>query len=287
MQKILVLIITTLVYQLSFSQSNLVLDFDEKKDYVSIKSLDKELKDKIRDYIILDKDTLVNLSGKVEIKDVEKFCKYFKKNESIRDLINAIQFELPKNRKLAETKQWNSKIIVFIDKNIPRKLKKNFITFFKQIDSVNNFELSFSKSLDDSNYVIKVSDTLIPNFKTDSKDFDELSPYSKATYNLISDNNNKFYSGTLLIDESVLNNEELSLKKLKQMFFMSLGPFVSRKSLPTESLLHSKYVNSNKLSEFDINLLRSHYFKIYPRPFTRPDLIEFNNKAKSICKNEQ
>ncbi|MTE25519.1 hypothetical protein [Winogradskyella ouciana] len=287
MQKILVLIITTLVYQLSFSQSNLVLDFDEKKDYVSIKSLDKELKDKTEDYLIIDNDTLVNLNNRAKVDNLETFCKYFASEESFQKLISSIQYYYLKNSSIAHFRQWNSEVITYLDKRIPRNIRKEFMNFFRQLDSINNFNMSFSNSLNKANYIIKFSDTVVPNLKTKKKKYNENHPLSKGNYRVLVDNDDKIYGCYMYVDRSLLDNEDLLLKKLKQLYFMSLGQFTYRKNISKKSLLNPEYIDTSKLSNYDKNLLSTHYYKIYPKTFDRFDLMRLNNLAKSICKNEQ
>lgn len=286
MQRIVISLIALFCFQFIVSQTNHELDFKKKKDYVSIKSLSNEEKEHIKDYIVLDNDTLINLETHIEIKNVEKFCKYFNNDKSITTLSSAIQYYLPKNSRVAKSRQWNSEILVYIDKSIPKKTRTAFKSFFSQIDSVENFKISFSKSINQANYLIKVSDTTIPNYKSKKHDYDENHPISKGIYKALIDSNDKLYTCATYIDKSILKNKELSLRKLKQLFFLSLGQFTYRKSLPKESLLNPDYKESEKVSEFDINLLKLHYYKIYPRAFDRADLMIFKRKAKSICEND-
>lgn len=270
-------------YQIdSHTQSLSDVGFEAKKKY----TLQRNNKDaaKSKDYIILKEDTLVNTKDFLKINDIERFCDCFKDESFVYTVSSAIQFELPEGKIIAETKQWNSHIYVFIDNSIPRNIRKEFRSFFTQTNNIDNFNLSFTNTIKKSNYLVKVSDSIISNYKTKKKTYDEENPYSKVTYNLVTDNNNKFYSGILLIDKSVLANESLMLKKLKQMFFMSLGPFSNSKSMPEESLLSPNYLESKKISSFDLKLLKTHYYRIYPRPLNKLDLIKLSRMAKSICK---
>lgn len=282
MKKKIILISLLFYYQNTASQTDLILDFKKKKKYTSIKLSEN----KSKDYIIINNDTLFNRDHNLKIDNLEKFCDCFNNKEFNIQYSSAVQFHLPKNKQVVETKQWNSQIIVFVDKSIDKTVKKKFVAFFKQINDIENFKISFTKSKKESNYLIKVSDSTISNFKSDTKEYNELSPYSKVTYNLTTDKNNKFYGGTLLIDKTILKDKDLTLKKLKQMFYMSLGPFANRESMPIESLLNPNYVESEIITDFDLKVLKTHYYKIYPRPFSKLDLIIMKRKSKSICKNE-
>lgn len=286
MQRILISLLALFCFQFIVSQTNHELDFKKKKNYVSIKNLRNQEKKHFKDYLILDNDTLVNLETKIKIKNVDKFCKYFNNDKAITTLSSAIQYYLPKNSRVAKSRQWNSEILVYIDKSIPKTTRKAFKSFFSQIDSIENFKISFSKSISKANYLIKVSDTIIPNYKSKKREYDDNYPISKGVYKALIDSNDKIYTCATYIDKSIIKNKKLSLKKLKQLFFFSLGQFTYRKSFPKESLLNLDYKESKKVSEFDINLLKLHYYKIYPRSFDRADLMVFKRKAKSICKNE-
>lgn len=284
MKRTLFLFLLFLCYQkVSQSQTDLKLgSFIEKKNFISIKNISRDEKQNIKDFIVLDNDTLVNYKDSLKIDNSNKFCKCFTNDSIFNKYISALQFES------RQSKQWNSEIIVYVDKEIPVTVKKNFIDFFKQIDSysIENINVSFTNNFNDSNYWIKVSDTLILSSKISQYDNDEFSPHSRVSYNLHTDNNKKFYSGILLIDKSLLNNKDLALKKLKQLFFISLGPFYYSKNMPSESLLNPNYINFNNISEFDIKILETDYYKIYPQPFSQSNLFKMRMKAKTLCKDD-
>lgn len=271
----------------AIAQTDFDLDLNTKKEFISIKTLNKEKRKNIKDYIILDNDTLVNSNRALLFDNNQQFCEYYKSNEYFNNYNAAVSYELlKKSDRIAVSKQWNSEIFVYLDKSIPKKLRKKFTSFFKQIDSINNFKLSFSKSIDQANYVIKVSDSTITNYKTDTREYDETYTYSRIKCNLLRDKDNKIYGAITLVDASLLNNKPLMLKKLKQIFFISTGQFNQVNFAPSESLLSPDYIDSIKIAEFDINFLKTHYFKIYSRPFNKLDAFKLSKKAKSICNNE-
>ncbi|WP_439152422.1 hypothetical protein [Winogradskyella sp.] len=228
----------------------------------------------------------MNVNKAPIIEDLDKFCDCFGYEDFNIKYLIAVDFRLPKNKRIAQALQWNSDILVYLDKSIPKKTRKRFVNFFKQINGINNFRIAFSKKLKNANYLIRVSDSTIPNKKTKTKEYDEYHPFSKVTYNLLNDNNDKLYAGILEIDKSVLHNDSLTLKKLKQMFFMSLGAFVMITYMPYESLLSPTYESSEKISELDLKLLRTHYYYIYPGVFHRADILKLREQAKLICNND-
>ena len=38
------------------------------------------------------------------------------------------------------------------------------------------------------------------------------------------------------------------------------------------------------MSEFDLKILKTHYYKIYPQPLTYNHLFDLNSIARKICK---
>ena len=183
------------------------------------------------------------------------------------------------------TKQWNSKIIVYIDNTIPRYIKKEFINFYKTLNDVNNLKIAFTKNKEKANYLITTTHEDLLK-KMDITDKDESYTYSHITYDLFTDNNSKFYGGKLKINIDAINDKNLILPKLKQLFFISLGQFTGDKSIAQNSLISFSYDNANKLSENDLQLLKLHYLEIHDKPLSCLSYGKFINKLKSNCKDE-
>ena len=92
------------------------------------------------------------------------------------------------------------------------------------------------------------------------------------------------FGGIIEINEEVFENRELTLRKLKQMFFFSLCIFRANKTAPEDSLLSYEYMHEELMSEFDLKILKTHYYKIYPQPLTYNHLFDLNSIARKICK---
>lgn len=164
-------------------------------------------------------------------------------------------------------KQWSVPIIVYIDKDIPKEIRNDFIAFFSQINNIDNLSISFTSKLKDANYYIKTSTETI-NIYGDDDDFETEeerlnSTYYAGTYRLITDDNYKLYAGVLKVNLNDTPNDTKLLRQLKQLFFMSLGNFYLLNYYPEDSLLSEKYNNDDELSIDDINMLKMHYSIIY------------------------
>ncbi|OBX19689.1 MULTISPECIES: hypothetical protein [Bizionia] len=165
--------------------------------------------------------------------------------------------------------QWNEPIVIFMDKDFPKDVREKFETFISnlQLREINHLDISFTKKLKNANYHIKSSDIPIngykPDFKFDTEE-DRLNDIlTGSVYTLATDGNNKFYAGVLKIHlKSFKTNVDIT-KRLKQLFFKSLGNFVADNYKETTSLLHHNYDNSEAISEFDMNILKIHYAIIY------------------------
>lgn len=264
------------------SQTDVDLGLNMKKKFVSLKTIDLEERALIMDFFITDNDTLVSIKDKLTKKELDLFCECYT-NDSLTKKYNLSVFiDTWKDGKYLSNYQWTSKINVYFDKQIPIKVKKDFISFFEPLNNIDNLEIDFVKKKENANYLIKTSDTLIPN----NPKYGEAYNLSKATYNMLTDKNKKFYGGEIIIDLDRLNDKSLLLPKLKQLFFTSLGQFATLKHFTKTSLLSIKYEDDKEISDEDIQLLKMHYIKIFDEPFTLMEFYKLTSKFKSICKNE-
>ena len=57
--------------------------------------------------------------------------------------------------------------MLYLDKNIPKNVRKRFTSFFSQIDGIENLSVSFTKNINDSNYLIKLVDEPVNGYGDD------------------------------------------------------------------------------------------------------------------------
>lgn len=213
------------------------------------------------EYIVLTKDTLY---PKMRLEPNLDFVKSTKERRRIVSRYESQIFRFEDSTSIL--KQWNSDIVVYLDKQIPKGVSENLMTFYEQINEINNLNILFTSKLKDANYYIKVTSEKVnvygEDYKFNSEEERLKDIYTCATYRIITDNNYKNYAGVLKINISNSDNEFL-LKQLKQMFFISLGQFYKYYGYEETSLLSDKYNNSNTISDNDLELLRMHYAIIY------------------------
>ncbi|MGJ8550403.1 hypothetical protein [Winogradskyella wichelsiae] len=279
------LILACFIISLSTSSAqNFNLFETDNSKFVSIKTLNENQKLRIIETVIITNDTLVKLKDKISEEDLKYMCACFK-NDTITKIYRNMAF----TRKVegysnSETSQWTSNIIVYFDSKFSKKIKKEFKAFFKPVEKINNLNIFYTNRPNKANYHIKVSDTIIKNHKNDEDILDETQPFSRITYNLISDNNHKYYAGKIFIDVKNISDKTLIIKKLKQLFFNSLGHFqLSYFSISANSLTKENYTNSLRISETDIALLKLHYFKIHHNSFSLKDFLKLENELKNTC----
>ena len=270
----------------ALSQTGVDLGLNNKKDFVSIETLNRADRNKIEDYFITDNDTLVNLRNEISKEELKLFCHYYTDDTLISNYKTAVFHYASNKDKKQKSYQWNCDIDVYVDSAIPKKIKKDFIKFYSSLNHINNLKINFVNDVEESNYIIKLSDTLISNYKMGRHKNPELHPLSKIAYNMLADDNKKFLGGIAKIDLDHLSDKSLLLQKLKQMFFISLGQFIVNETFHETSLLSPNYKNNETISNEDLDLLKIHYIKIYDKPLSAFTINELIEKSKSFCENE-
>lgn len=286
MQKFSALLLILFYSSHAVSQIDIDLGLKSKMDFISIKSLTKNDRQNIEEYFITDSDTLVSLKNELSKSELDVFCKCFTNDSLIRNYKSAVFYYSNNNDKVQKANQWNSNLKVYFSKDIPKKTRNKFKKFYKPISSINNLKIDFVKDIEDSNYVIKLSDTIIPNITIGETEYDETHPLSKISYSLLIDKYRKYYGGTLIVDVDRLNNKNLLLPKLKQLFFLSLGAFIINKSFSNTSLISTEYIDNRQISNEDLKLLEMHYFIIYDKLVSAFTINELAKNSKSICSYE-
>lgn len=218
------------------------------------------------EYIVLKRDTLY-----APLKE-EPNLDFVESSRERRKLVynyeaQVFRLTTEKSKTVYRLKQWSVPIIVYIDKDIPKEIRNDFITFFSQIKNIDNLSISFTSKLKDANYYIKTSTETI-NIYGDDDDFETEeerlnSTYYAGTYRLITDDNYKLHAGVLKVNLNDIPNDTKLLRQLKQLFFMSLGNFYLLNYYPEDSLLSEKYNNNDEFSIADINMLKMHYSIVY------------------------
>ncbi|OZV68591.1 hypothetical protein CA834_08965 [Winogradskyella aurantia] len=276
------IILFFLVSLISHTQS-IDLSIANRKQFVSVKSLPELNPNDISEKIILPEDTLVYIKQKFTSADLDYYCKCIE-NEEIANSYYAFAFtKRQKGFQNDRVTQWNADIILFIDKKIPKNVQKDFKKFIKPISNLKNLKINYSKDPLNSNYHIIASDTSLKIYKNDKDSLDIEHALSGATYQLISDSNDKYYSAKLSLDIDATQDSELLLKKMKQLFFLSLAQFQIGSRNQNDSLLSLDYNNSENISSYDIAILKLHYIRIHDYPFTKKDFSTFYKKLKPLC----
>lgn len=255
-----------------------------RKQFISIKSITDKKANNISEQIILPTDTLVYLKPINSKFELDYYCKCFEDEEIVN---YSYGYAFTKKRKgylNYRMTQWNAEIVVFIDKKIPKKVQKRFKSFVEPLSNLRNIKISFSKNPLESNYHIVASDKALKIYENENDSLDIRHALSGATYTLFSDNNDKYYSAKLKLDLNAVQDSDLILKKMKQLFFLSLGQFqISSISKTKGSILNLDYNNSDIISQKDLGVLKLHYFKIHDYPFSRKDFSDFYLKIESLC----
>lgn len=187
-------------------------------------------------------------------------------------------------------KHWGRPVVIYLDKKIPKEVRKDFMFFVSLLPKHPNLKISFTKKRNEANYYIKNTNEFIGNQKSDS--------LPQITYNLITDNTYKMIGGVLKMNCQSLGATENQKKILRQYFFVSLCQFCFRNNIESEnSLLSRKYVLSDTLANYDMVLFITHYnhYNKVPMKFEEFNLAQrkikkLGNKAeiyfKSILSNE-
>ncbi len=230
---------------------------------------EKPLDLNISDIVILDNDTLYDNSYRTFDLDFLK-KKSYEYPRMLRYYERIVFCYTTSNPPIKyQLYQWNSPIVIFLDPKLPKDVINKFKVFFssERLKSIINLNISFSKKLKNANYYIKTIDEDIngydENYEFESVEERENSILTGITYNLVTDGNNKFHGCLLQINPEKMNTKTDLLKKLKQVFFKSLGNFIADNYKDKNSLLHKKYDNSDKISQFDLDILKIHYSVIY------------------------
>jgi hypothetical protein len=240
-----------------------------------------------RKNILKTKDTTLYIKN-TDKTDLTFLCKNNYKEEKIFSTYNysVFQYSRKVKNKFLYINQWNTHIIVFFDKEISKNLIKRFKLYFNQLKNIKNLKISYTKDIENANYYFKVTNEKVSGFGKKykfKKGFKkDIHPFYNMTYKLLTDKNNKFYSCITQINRQELQNNTLAFKKIKQLFYLSLGNFVIKKYGIDYSLISLKYSDEETISEHDLDFLKIHYGKIYEQ---KVDLKTFEKLKKIANEN--
>lgn len=265
--KKLLFIFTLLITLSNFGQSNEALVFIKKNHQHKINKNSELLILENNDTLILTKLPIPKfvfpqLSSKKETQKFKSIYSYI----AFRSFVNAKY-----NKHNLTLRQWNVPIKVFIDKTFHKKDRINIGNFIMQFSTLGipNLKIELVKNKDDANYYITTTKELLEVL--DKKKLDQYSVeqlknryVNNANYYLRSDNQKKIYSCVLKVNLKTFKSQEDLIRKIKKLFFGSLGRFYPIIYSNKESILNTKYENNDTISTFDINVLKTHYNYIYP-----------------------
>lgn len=178
------------------------------------------------------------------------------------------------NKKISIPRHWGKPIVVYLDKNLSKELRDDFIYFISLIPENQNLKISYTKNINESNYYIKKTNEIITSNCLDS--------LHHITYRLITDNSYKNIGGVLKINPDLFESITEQKKSLRQFFFLSLGQFSLRNEKKEENSIMTKYYQlSNELSNYDKVILTTHYNYYNKFPLT---FDEFNFIQRKIKK---
>lgn len=243
---------------------------------------EEKIEGKDVDKIVIDEDTIY---GKQENKNIDLL--YLKASNYESKLI-LLKYELiATNGKKGYISQWSVPINVYMDPKLPDNVKNKFKKFYsdKSVKNIPNFRLNFTMKKEDANYYISLSEKEVIGY-SNNREFSSEEERKKhyltgLTYKLNADNNKKYYSAYMPINLETANYNNLLLKKLKKLFFQSLGAFRPHRLDDKSSLLHVEYEDQKTISLFDIEILKIHYGHLYEQPVNIESLNQLIKLAKS------
>lgn len=245
---------------MAFSQSSYDNIVKPRLSFVS----DKYEATDLQDYIALCVHDTLYAKYKTGLQISSLNDSLFKDEKFVAKYMNTFFYRNDKDNRYIS--QWSVPIVVHIDKKITKSTRENFEEFFAQINNVENLNISFTSKKQKANYHIKVVDTVVnaysENYTFDNETDRKNSFRTGATYKMLDDGNYKRFSGSILINLED-KSENLILKQLKQLFYMSLGQFTFSRKYNEDSIFSNKYDNRNQLIPDDLNILNLHYATIY------------------------
>ncbi len=181
-------------------------------------------------------------------------------------------------------RHWEMPVMVYIDKNVPNAVRRDFSKFIRQFKGIDNLKILEVGQIEKANYHVQVTDEIL---SIDGQK-DEL--YQGTAYRMLEDNLGNCQSAVLLLNPKQVPDAEKQKHRLRQFFYSSLCFFAFTGRAEKSSLLSKHYDGKPILSDGDRSLLRTHYAlvnqnivnpAIYDRLRARFDALE-NPEGKTV-----
>lgn len=158
-----------------------------------------------------------------------------------------------------KAKFWVTPIRVFVDDQIDKKVRLEISNFIKTFPKIRNLQIELVSTKEKSNYYINTNDSKRYVKIDNNNEYQSQEFFNGINFEMISDGNGNFYSGSLFYNTEQIINKEIQIKKLKQFFISSLGTFIISTFIGKESLFSEQYENKSVISDFDLKILQYHY----------------------------
>lgn len=276
-----ILILFLLVNYLGFSQKHNIDSNSTKRVYMPLKFYKEKHKKPLtkKDSLTFkyrDGDTLVLVENFFSPKGVKvpyefkdsTFLKYYKKV--------AFNHKGDSISKKTSMKYWKDDIRVFFSESVSKKVKKELMSFAKEIDTkVDSLKISEVKRVEESNFII---------YYFGDYEYESAMSNYKKTSNYSYWKENKIYKAAIKLDSDLYFNYKLQIYELKKHLFQTLGYFKFDDNLVCEDYFSGCYSDTKKLSTLDIELLKYHYSYGICKG-TDLETFELNHaKAKEVLK---
>lgn len=251
--RIFILLVFSFVFHSAISQNDSI----RSTAYMSIKKYRERhkapltQKDSIN-FLYKENDTLVLLENynlpegvivPYEYKD-STFLHYYTKIAFRKQGIDSLD-----NKEMM--KYWKKPIKIYFSNSVSNKVKKDFISFTKQItNNVDSLSISKVNKLEDSNYII---------YYKDDYEYEKNLKEKVMSDSYIAWKKNIIYTGSIKINTDNLYNDKLILSQLKVLFLQSLGYFKLINDFTCENYFSNCYSDEKKLTKLDLEILKYHY----------------------------
>ncbi|WP_412561016.1 hypothetical protein [Winogradskyella sp. MIT101101] len=203
-------------------------------------------------FIIKNGDTLIRVDRFISPKGVAVPYEY--KDSTFLELYKKIAFQ-PIHKDSSNTKPmkyWKDDIRIYFSENMSKSVIRDVMEFAQKIDEeVDSLKISKVKKIEDSNYVIY--------YDTDYEYLNEIKNKKKSDYWISWNGKNQIERGYLRIVKSRMFSEKLTIQKIRELFFGTLGWFYLQDDLDCDNYVANCYSDSKHLTAIDLEILRYHY----------------------------
>ncbi|WP_194852033.1 hypothetical protein [Nonlabens antarcticus] len=235
--------------------------------------------------MILKSDTLVRSDrtfGKVADKEIYQDDFIYKKY---------LQFAFSKANNDKDSKyrvpiiQWKEDIEIYLDKNLPKGLRKRFESHvndsYRQIP---NLLIDFTRHKNEASIAFINTDKAVYQINPESrkykyyqKQFPDGLPFDHIKLQQSSNFDGMRNPALVQINYDIINFEDAALKKMKHLFYLILTGFRPSNYGNVGSFTTYGYENQEVIEEMDRDLLKMHYHVIWNKGPTYKDFISLTN----------